>query len=326
VSPQRRSLRLFGSFVALVAPLVAIAVLVPATAASAEPSVEQLNRKIKSESARLERVVEQFNKTTEELKANVAAEQRLSAEIGPLTAELDAATARLGELAAAAYKGGALTQMSAVLAAGSPMLVVDRLTTLDQLNKYQHAQIDRVTDLRTRHDARARELDKLISDGKAKRAALADQKKKINADLDRLYELRRQAYGRARAAASHSRGAPPYVAGKAGKAVRYAYGALGTPYVWAGESGSGYDCSGLTKAAWAAAGVSLPHNAAMQYNALPHIGRGSLRPGDLVFYSGLGHVAIYVGGGRVIHAPTFGEVVQLASVDMMTPYGYARPG
>jgi cell wall-associated NlpC family hydrolase len=59
---------------------------------------------------------------------------------------------------------------------------------------------------------------------------------------------------------------------------------------------------------------------------LPHIGRAALQPGDLVFYRSLGHVAIFVGNGNVIHAPRAGDVVRIASVDMMTPYGYARPG
>ena len=72
--------------------------------------------------------------------------------------------------------------------------------------------------------------------------------------------------------------------------------------------------------------MSLPHNAAMQYNQLAHISRSQLRPGDLVFYSGLGHVGIFVGNGQIIHAPTFGEVVKLSSVDVMPPYGYARVG
>jgi len=64
----------------------------------------------------------------------------------------------------------------------------------------------------------------------------------------------------------------------------------------------------------------------MQWNALPHISRASLRPGDLVFYSGLGHVGIYVGNTQIIHSPTFGDHVRVASVDIMSPYGYARPG
>ena len=117
----------------------------------------------------------------------------------------------------------------------------------------------------------------------------------------------------------------PEVSGAAGVAVRFAYAAIGTPYVWAGSGPNGYDCSGLTQAAWRAAGRSLPHNAAMQWNALPHIGRAALSPGDLVFYSGLGHVGIYVGNGQIIHAPHAGDHVRLASVDVMPPYGYARP-
>ena len=62
----------------------------------------------------------------------------------------------------------------------------------------------------------------------------------------------------------------------------------------------------------------------MQYEETSRISRSQLQPGDLVFYSDLGHVALYVGSGKVIHAPTFGEVVKISSVDMMTPYGYGR--
>jgi cell wall-associated NlpC family hydrolase len=106
--------------------------------------------------------------------------------------------------------------------------------------------------------------------------------------------------------------------------VTFAYNAIGTPYVYGAEGPDGYDCSGLTKAAWRAAGKSLPHNAAQQWSVVVHISRSALKPGDLVFYSGLGHVAIYVGDGKVIHAPRPGESVKLASVDMMPPYGYGR--
>jgi cell wall-associated NlpC family hydrolase len=70
--------------------------------------------------------------------------------------------------------------------------------------------------------------------------------------------------------------------------------------------------------------VSLTHNAAEQWNEVVHIARSALAPGDLVFYDGLGHVAIYVGNNQVIHAPTQGDVVRIASVDMSPPYGYGR--
>jgi cell wall-associated NlpC family hydrolase len=308
--------------------LVILGVLAPASAAYAEPSIEQIERQIRAESARLEHVVEEYNKVTEELKASHAAAAKLSATIKPLAAELTTASARLGELAALAYKGAALAEFSSVLTADDPGSMVDRLVTLDQITKYENDQLAAFTATKSRHDTEAAKLSALIAEQSAKRKILAERKRKIDADLARLYELRRQAYGRAQAAARSSGPtvAPPYVAGKAGVAVRYAYGALGKPYVWAADGPSGYDCSGLTLAAWRAAGVSLPHNAAMQWNALPKISRSALRPGDLVFYSGLGHVGIYVGNNQIIHSPTFGERVHVASVNIMTPYGYARPG
>jgi cell wall-associated NlpC family hydrolase len=325
VPPTRRSLRLLG-LSGVVAVLAAIAVLVPGTAANADPSVDQINRRIKTASARLEGVVEAYNKTTEELKANQAAARRVGADLAQLRAELATASERVEELAVLAYKGGQFAEISAVLTSASPSTVVDRMVTLDQISRFEHGQITRFAEVKKRHDARAKELAGLIADEQAKHASLAAQKKKIEADLAKLYEMRRQAYGRAQARASGSSAAAPYVAGRAGKVVRFAYGALGKPYVWGADGPSGYDCSGLTLAAWRTVGVSLPHNGAMQWDALPHISRGSLRPGDLVFYNGLGHVALFVGGGKVIHAPTFGEVVQIGSVDMMPPYGYARPG
>ncbi len=95
--------------------------------------------------------------------------------------------------------------------------------------------------------------------------------------------------------------------------------------MFAADGPGSYDCSGLVEAAYRSVGVSLPHNAAMQYHAISHISKSQLSPGDLVFYSNLGHVAIYIGGGMVIHAPQPGEVVKKASVNMMTPYGYGRP-
>jgi cell wall-associated NlpC family hydrolase len=89
---------------------------------------------------------------------------------------------------------------------------------------------------------------------------------------------------------------------------------LGVPYVWGGASPSGFDCSGLTMYAYAKVGVYLPHNAAMQYGMGTPVSRSQLAPGDLVFFSGLSHVGMYIGGGRFVHAPHTGDVVKISSL------------
>jgi cell wall-associated NlpC family hydrolase len=93
-------------------------------------------------------------------------------------------------------------------------------------------------------------------------------------------------------------------------AARY----LGVPYVWGGASPSGFDCSGLVMYVYAQLGVSLPHYTVSQWNATTSIPTSALAPGDLVFFDGLSHVGIYIGGGQFIHAPHTGTVVQIASL------------
>jgi cell wall-associated NlpC family hydrolase len=89
---------------------------------------------------------------------------------------------------------------------------------------------------------------------------------------------------------------------------------LGVPYVWGGASPSGFDCSGLTMYVYAKVGVYLPHNAAMQYGLGHPVARSQLAPGDLVFFNGLSHVGMYIGGGRFVHAPHTGDVVKISSL------------
>jgi cell wall-associated NlpC family hydrolase len=103
---------------------------------------------------------------------------------------------------------------------------------------------------------------------------------------------------------------PSQYSGVVGVAMQY----LGTPYVWAGASPAGFDCSGFTSYVYAQVGVSLPHNAAAQYGYGTPVPYDQLQPGDLVFFDGLGHVGLYIGGGEFIHAPHTGDVVKISSL------------
>jgi cell wall-associated NlpC family hydrolase len=111
------------------------------------------------------------------------------------------------------------------------------------------------------------------------------------------------------------------------RALAFAKRHLGDAYRWGASGPHAWDCSGLTQAAWKAAGVSLPHNARQQFSRGRAVSRSSLRPGDLVFfYSGIQHVAIYAGGGKVIHAPRPGKRVSYIKISYMPYKGARRPG
>jgi cell wall-associated NlpC family hydrolase len=108
--------------------------------------------------------------------------------------------------------------------------------------------------------------------------------------------------------------APPPDGTKASQVISIAMQYLGVPYVWGGMSPSGFDCSGLTAYAYAQIGISLPHHAASQYGYGVPVAYSDLQPADLVFFSGLGHMGMYIGGGQFIHAPHTGDVVKISSM------------
>lgn len=121
---------------------------------------------------------------------------------------------------------------------------------------------------------------------------------------------------------------PPPPSSKAGVAVNAALGQQGVPYRFAAEEpGVAFDCSGLTKYSWGRAGVYLPHQSRAQYASTPHVPKDQVQPGDLVFYySPIGHVGIYVGGGAMVHAPRTGDVVKVSNVNWGKVVGVSRPG
>ncbi len=138
-----------------------------------------------------------------------------------------------------------------------------------------------------------------------------------------LLALQRAQDNRAAAASQTSRDQtrPPMTnvptSARAAIAVRTALAQIGKPYVYGAAGPDAFDCSGLTMYAWAAAGVSIPHASWMQPNSGTPVAISDLRPGDLVFYYSMSHVAMYIGNGQVVHAPHPGSYVQIVPLTSM---------
>jgi cell wall-associated NlpC family hydrolase len=317
LQPARTRLR------ALVVAALAIAIAgTTATAAHAAPSTSDLTKQIKTAQNKLEVITEQYNKMNEQLKATEKEEKQLAASLKPAQAALADASVKVNTMAASAYMSGQVGSVNVILDGPNGML--DKMTYLDQISRDRQRDINTYTATTQNYASRQAALKTTQSKQKAQLKVITNTKKDIEGKVKSLLSKRKAAYGRATEAGSTYTGSIPNIAGSAGTAVAFAFRQLGKTYVYATAGPNHFDCSGLTMAAWAAAGKSLPHNAAEQYSATSRISRSALQPGDLVFYSGLAHVAIYIGGGTIIHAPHTGTVVKKAPINIESIYGYGR--
>jgi cell wall-associated NlpC family hydrolase len=308
---------------ALVVAAIAVAITgASTTAAHAAPSTSELTKKINAAQDKLEDITESYNKMSLSLKKTIADEKALADSLGPAKDKRDAASVQIGTIAAAQYMAGQVGTMNVLLE--GPDGLLQRMSYMDQLSRSRQRDITDYTTASQDYDTRQAALKATQDKQAATVKELAAGKKKIKADLDKLLAMRKAAYGKAQETGPAYSGPIPKIAGSAGKAVAYAYNHISKPYKPLGAGPNSFDCSGLTMAAWAAAGRSLPHNAAAQYSATARVSRANLQAGDLVFYRGLGHVGIYVGGGMIIDAPHSGSYVNKRSINIMTPYGYGR--
>ncbi|MBM7491731.1 cell wall-associated NlpC family hydrolase [Micromonospora luteifusca] len=326
IVPRPRSSRFTTALAALIG--VAVVLTGSATAAHADPSVAEIERQIDADWNKLEPIIEQHNATRADLAAKRKQADAVAARIAPLERQVDAAMNKVSALAVRAYKGENVATVNAVLGSRSPGEVVGQLEMLDRFAHNQQQDVREVADLRDDLAAQKAPLDEMVAQLTRTEAQLAAKKKQINDEIDKLQKLRLKVYGSGGGGPLRPAPCPgSYPGGAAGTAVKFACAQIGKPYVWGAEGPNSYDCSGLMLAAWAKAGVSLPHNAAAQSRATKDVSRANLRPGDLVFYySDIHHVGMYVGGGWVVHASQAGQPVKMKKVDDGPIHSYGRPG
>ena len=321
--PQRarKSRRIPVPVVLLAAAIVIAAglmtVLPAATAAPSGPAdLERLGTQI----SQLDEQLNQAKIVVSRLDVQLAdAEHVAKAQYG----QLAAIQRRIAVQAAAEYKGSGIGPIAALLSGEDTLTLVQKAETLNLLAQYDGDLLAAALAQQRIYRTAVHQVGQAKSAQAREVAEIAKRKRQIERKLNQLERLR------SRIGDPRSVSLPadlPSPSGAAAIAVHTALAQLGEPYVWGADGPGSFDCSGLTMYAWAAAGVSLPHSAAAQYDALPHVSQSSLEPGDLVFFgSPIHHVGLYIGKGLMVAAPSSGRVVQVQQAIRSDFAGAARP-
>ena len=314
----------------------ALATFAGSAGAAPQPTVGQVQARLKQLNSRAENLDQQFAQAQQDL---ASASQRLKLvnhQASRYLARYRSMRAEIARIAATAYMNGQMTSVAALLTSGDAQQALDQSSILLQLSSSNSAEMSQFL-------SAARQLTGAQQAARRARTAivelrnkLASQKKSLGkligqqkALLAQLTPAQQQATGPGTSTGTGTGGGGAGTGGggtgtggggtttykgptgtQAGKAVAFAYAQLGKPYVWGATGPGSYDCSGLTMASWAAAGVSIPRTSYSQWAGLPHVPTSQLQPGDILVFNGVGHVAIYVGGGYLIDAPHSGAVVE----------------
>jgi len=315
-----------------VAALATVALLTAAGSAGAQPqpTLSQVQARLKQLNYKAGWLTQRYDQATQDL---ASAHQRLSLVDREVSRDMTAVQGmrdQIAQIASNVYENGSMTSTAALLTSADPQKLLSQSAFLTHLSSdnyqqlQQFIQTDRqlagarkmakrtetaVAALKRQLAGQRRTLDKLIAQQKSLLASLTPQQQQ-------------QAVGGGGTTSGGpgggGGGGTPAPAGtQALKAVAFARAQLGCTYYYGGTGpchSPGFDCSGLTMSAWAYAGVSIPRTSYGQAT-LPQVTRSELQPGDIIEFAGETHVGLYVGGGMVIDAPTFGVPVEEVSLN-----------
>jgi cell wall-associated NlpC family hydrolase len=286
------------------------------------PSISQVQAKLKSLQTKSDRLDQQYGQVKQQWLATKQRLKLIDKEIAADSARFAGLRKEIGLIAVQDYESGNLNSSIALLTAGKPQQILDQSSILQQLSNTNNLQIQQFL-AATRQLTATQLAEQRTKAGIAQlRASLLKRKATLNKLVSNektlLNQLQpAQQVGFVAGAGGQTSGQyHGTTSTQAGKAVAFAYAQLRCPYVYGGTGpcSSGFDCSGLTMEAWAAAGVSIPRDSYSQESQLPQVSLSNLQPGDILGFAGNSHVGIYVGGGKLIDAPHTGANVQLVSL------------
>jgi cell wall-associated NlpC family hydrolase len=317
------------SSVAVAAGLVAAAGLATyagTAGAAPQPSITQVEAKVNQLTSQFDQANQQYDQANQQVsqarvKLSVANQKAAVAQV-----QFKKLQGSVAQIAAASYENSNMTSVAGLLTSNNPDTVLNSASLLMEISQGRNQQLKAflvaARQLKTDQQQAQRTKDALtaIEQGKKQQQqkaskALSDEKA-VYANLTAEQQATVQAKSVGGSGGSTTGTFTGSTSTNGGQAAAFAVSKLGCPYVYGGTGpcNSGYDCSGLAQAAWAAAGVSIPRTTYDDWSSLPHVSTSSLEPGDLILYDGEGHVAIYVGDGKIIDAPHSGAVVEEISM------------
>jgi peptidoglycan DL-endopeptidase CwlO len=326
------------SLVTLIATSAAAAVAFvgtfPTGTAEAKPTIQDVQHRVDRLYHAAEQASERYNQVHVQLKQMRGDVSALRVDQSRQEKRTEKARRVVADAIVQQYEGDSLSAVGQAVVSSDPSAFVSRLTTMSAFNSMQAGQyssyLTQAKALTIRQRATQDQLDKV--------AELERQAAQDKATIAKNLSSAKQLLGKLQAAARErmlaaSRSDTPIsmsdipASGRAAVAVHYAMAQVGKAYVYGAAGPSAYDCSGLTMAAWGAAGVGLPHSSSAQYGSGTHISASQLQPGDLVFYyQPISHVGMYIGNGMIVNAENPSAGVRVTGLYSMPYVGAVRPG
>ena len=321
---SRTQLRRAAVLATAVAAAGGIVVYAGASVAGAAPapSISQVQAKVNSMQGKVDKLGQQYDAAGQQLAAAKAKLTQVTKQANRAQQQYNQASAALTAVAVAQYENSGQTSIVGLLTSGNPAAVLNQASLVLQVEgthneEAQHlltlaSELQSIKGQRQRTESGVQQLTAQYKQQYSSMQTLLDKQKSL---LDSLNAQQQAVVTAATVGGSTTSGSTQVAytgpsTTQADKAVAFAYAQLGKPYLWGGTGPNAYDCSGLVQAAWASAGVSIPRTTYEQWAALPHIPMSNLQPGDLIYYNGESHVAMYVGNGYIIDAPHTGAYVE----------------
>jgi cell wall-associated NlpC family hydrolase len=315
--------------------------------ADPKPTLEQAKTQVAALQHKAEIAGEGANDLRGQIDAANARVKALRAGIATQQGSVDTVKRQIGSLAVAGYQSSGMSTTAQLLLSQNPDQFLSQASTAQAfagqqdavLRRYQQAQ-GKLNDLQAGEQAELAALQAVQAKQDALKAQIQTNLDAAQKVLDKLTDTERKRLEQENAdeaekalkerptrSGDRMDDLPVPASGRAGTAVQAALSQMGDPYVWGADGPSSYDCSGLMMYAWGKAGVSLSHSSKAQASEGRRVSKSQLMPGDLVFYySPISHVAMYLGNGRIVHAPRPGKSVQIAPMDEMPFNTAVRPG